>query len=98
MKQHHLFYIASFAMVIAVLDFPYGYYQLLRFIGFFAFGIAAYISYSSGQKIIPFVLGFMAIVFNPFIKVYLDREVWAVIDVLSGTGLSIWTFCFFKNK
>lgn len=98
MKSHHLFYIASLAMIMAVIDFPYGYYQLLRFIGFFAFGIAAYLSFDLGQKIIPFILGFMAVVFNPFIKVYLGREVWMIVDLISGIGLSIWTFYSFKAK
>lgn len=57
MKQHYLFYLAAGLMLLAIVDFPYGYYQLLRFIGFFAFAIAAYLSFSAKQQIAPFVLG-----------------------------------------
>lgn len=89
MKQHYLFYIASALMVLAVLDFPYAYYQLLRFIGFFAFGIAAYLSFSANEKIMPFILGFMAILFNPFIKIDLGRELWMVADVIAGIALAL---------
>ena len=96
MKSHHLFYIASAAMILAIIDFPYAYYQLLRFIGFFAFGISAYISFNFGQKVTPFFLGFMAIVFNPFLKIYLGRELWMIVDVISGIGLAFWTHRFYK--
>lgn len=98
MKPQYLFYFASVVMVLAVIDFPYGYYQLLRFIGFFAFGIAAYISFSAGQKMIPFILGFMAIAFNPFIKIHLGRELWMIVDVVAGVGLALWTMSFYKIK
>lgn len=98
MKPHFLFYGTALLMVLAVIDFPYGYYQLLRFIGFFAFGIAAYISFSAGQKTIPFVLGFMAIAFNPFIKIHLGREFWMIVDVIAGIGLALWTMSFYKTK
>ena len=98
MKQHYLFYFASAAMVLAVIDFPYGYYQLLRFIGFFAFGIAAYISFSAGQKTIPYIWGFMAIIFNPFMKIYLGRELWMIVDVIAGIGLALWAVNFYKIK
>lgn len=98
MKQHHLFYVASAAMIMAVIDFPYAYYQLLRFIAFFAFGIAAYLSFNASEKIIPFVLGFMAIVFNPFIKIYLGRDLWMIVDVIAGVGLALWSMNFCKKR
>ncbi|WP_216069702.1 DUF6804 family protein [Acinetobacter soli] len=98
MKEKHLFYIASLLMVLAVINLPYAYYQLLRFVALFAFGMAAYISFYANQKIIPYVLGFMAILFNPFIKINLGRELWMIVDVVSGVGLAIWTFTFFKKN
>lgn len=39
----------------------------------------------------------MALVFNPFIKIYLGRELWMVVDVIAGIGLAVWTFCFYRN-
>jgi hypothetical protein len=98
MKSHYLFYISAILLILGVIDFPYGYYQLLRFIGLVAFGIAAYISFSTGQKIIPFVLMFLAIIFNPFIKFYLGRELWMVVDVIAGIILASWTYNFYKKQ
>lgn len=86
-------------------DFDYGFYQLLRFVAFFAFGFAAFISYKKDQQIVPFALGFLAIVFNPFIPIYLEREIWQWVDILGGFFLIFWTvftynydmYVFFKK-
>ncbi|PPB86406.1 hypothetical protein AsoHEU7_10195 [Acinetobacter soli] len=85
-------------MVLAVIDFPYAYYQILRFVALFAFGVAAYMSFNANQKIIPYVLGFMALLFNPFIKINLGRELWMIVDIVSGVCLAVWTLTFFRNK
>lgn len=98
MKSHHLFYIAAALMILAVIDFPYAYYQMLRFIGLIAFGIAAFVSFSSGQKILPYLLILFAILFNPFIKFYLGREAWMVVDVVAGMILTSWTIFTYKTK
>lgn len=98
MKQYHLFYIASALMILAVIDLPYAYYPLLRFIGLFAFGLAAYLSFQANVKIIPFLLGLMAIIFNPFIKIYLGRDLWMVMDIVAGIGLAFWTMSYYTNR
>ncbi|MEN8291879.1 DUF6804 family protein [Acinetobacter radioresistens] len=98
MKQHHLFYVAALVVALGVLPLPYGYYQLLRFIAFFAFAIACFISFNNQQKIIPFFLGFAAIVFNPFLKIVFPKEFWAIIDLVAGIGLAVWTYNFYKAR
>lgn len=66
---------------------PYGYYTLLRISAFIVFGLLAYDVFSKGGKNLPWLLGLMAVVFNPFIKVHFSKEVWTVIDVLSAIFL-----------
>ena len=74
-------------LVIALADLPYGYYTLLRII---VCGVSLYGAYTASTAnahgwVIP--LGFIALLFNPLIPIYLSREVWAVVDVLAATSL-----------
>ncbi|WP_228277844.1 DUF6804 family protein [Acinetobacter haemolyticus] len=100
LQRHHLFYVAALYILWAAkgdFDFDYGFYQLLRFVAFFAFGFAAFASYSFKQQVMPFVLGFFAIVFNPFLPIYLERETWQLFDLISGILLISWTIKTFDK-
>jgi hypothetical protein len=36
--------------------------------------------------------GFMAVLFNPFFPIHLEREIWVIIDLITGGFLAISTF------
>ena len=83
-KQSHLIpaVIVSIMLFLALAPFPYGYYQLLRFV---VFGAALYVAFAAFnlQKIwAVWVFGFIAILFNPLIQVHLPREILQPIDVI----------------
>ena len=73
-------YIVSAMLFIGAAPLPYGYYMLLRLIscGFFVW--AAIISHEKNNQYLPWVFGFLAMLFNPIIKIHLPKELWAVID------------------
>ena len=78
---------AAVMLVIALADLPYGYYTLLRIV---VCGVALYGAYiASTSKATEWVipLGIIALVFNPLIPIYLSREIWAVVDVLTAGSL-----------
>ena len=63
-------------------DVPYGYYQLLRFV---VCGVGIYVAFTaySWQKMwAVWLFGFIALLFNPLIPIYLSRELWQPIDVI----------------
>ncbi|NQT97178.1 MAG: hypothetical protein HQ562_05490 [Candidatus Marinimicrobia bacterium] len=74
--------IASGLLLIALLDLPYGYYTLLRIIICILAGYTAYVAYESEKIPWVWIFGLIAILFNPVIPIYLDRETWAVIDII----------------
>jgi len=82
-----LIYIAAGFLFVGVLPLPYGYYMLLRFIAFFVFAWAAFITYEKNEEILPWVFGILAIVFNPIIKIHFPKEVWMIVDFCSGVFL-----------
>lgn len=72
---------------MCLLDMPFGFYQLVRFIALIGFGILAYHAYKNEkipQMIIYLVL---ALLFQPLLKVALGRDIWNIVDVIVGIGL-----------
>jgi hypothetical protein len=66
---------------------PYGYFQLVRFSALVGFAILAYNSNKQGYKIEAIIYVFLAILFQPLIKIALGREIWNVVDVIVGIAL-----------
>lgn len=79
-------------LFLCLADMPYGYYELVRFLALVGFGILAYQSYQTSSKTSMVVYGALALLFQPFFKVYLGREIWNVVDVIVGVGLIISLF------
>ena len=63
---------------------PYGYYTLLRLI--VTVGSVAYCVQFLEKKNMNMVylFGFIAILFNPLIPVYLNKDTWLIIDLIVG--------------
>ena len=68
-------------LLLCLLDMPYGFYTLVRFISVVAFCIFAYIAHKSdnGGRVVLFIA--LAILFQPFFKISLGRVIWNVVDV-----------------
>lgn len=72
-----------------LLDMPYGYYQLVRFIALIGFGVLAYQANQQSRQTEMFIYGALALLFQPFFKIALGRELWNIIDVIVGVGLLV---------
>jgi hypothetical protein len=72
------------ALALAPLHWPYGYYQLLRLV-VTALAIWLCVAASRQQRTSWTVLGAgTALLFNPIIPVYLNREIWLPIDLATA--------------
>lgn len=80
---------------ICLLDMPYGYYQLVRFIAVIGFGILAYQANQQQNQTLLVIYCALALLFQPFFKIALGRELWNMVDVIVGMGLLI---SIFKGK
>lgn len=75
----------SIILLVWALDkHPIGYYTILRFIvcGVSAYGV--YLALELERRGWAWILGAIAVLFNPLIKVYLDKSTWAGIDLCVG--------------
>jgi hypothetical protein len=84
--------ILSILLFMCLFNMPYGFYQLVRFACLLGFTILAYQAHSQGRQTEAIIYGGLAILFQPFCKISLGREIWNIVDVVVGIGLilSIW--------
>ena len=75
-----------------LVEFPYGYYQFVRFAAMVGFGYLAFNANEEGAKNEFFIYLALAILFQPFFKIALGRALWNIIDVVVGIGLIISIF------
>ncbi|MEI6519750.1 MAG: DUF6804 family protein [bacterium] len=62
---------------------PYGYYNLLRLICCAVFLYLSVSAYNRKDNNWIWVFGVMAILYNPFIKIYLNREMWSIVNIIT---------------
>jgi hypothetical protein len=75
-------------------DMPFGYFQLVRFIGMIAFGILAYNNFEKNQSWFIIWVG-SSILINPFFKIALGRMIWNVVDLI---WVALLVISLLKNK
>lgn|SRR5680860_223481 len=79
--------VLAIVLFLCLLDMPYGFYQLVRFMALIGFGILAYKANEQDKNTEMIVYGVLALLFQPFFKIALGREMWNIMDVIVGIGL-----------
>lgn len=87
--------ILALLLFLCLLDMPYGYYQFVRFAAMVVFAFMAYGASENGFKNAVFIYVALAVLFQPFVKITLGRELWNFIDVAVGVALILTAV---KNK
>ena len=77
---------------LCLVDMPYGFYQFVRFAGVIGFAILAYQAHEQGRQTEMIIYGGLALLFQPFFKIALGRQIWNIVDVVVGIGLIISIF------
>ncbi len=71
-------------LLLALLPWPYGYYQLLRLVICIASCILTWQVFQAKRTGWMVIMGILAILFNPIGPIFLTRDVWALIDVIAA--------------
>jgi len=82
----NIFWIAPIViMAIGFLPMPYGYYNLSRLVVCVCAIYFAYQLFQKEEKTFVWVFGFLAVLYNPIIPIYLyDKEIWMVVNIITG--------------
>jgi len=99
-KKNIVAVVASLFLFAALIDgWPYGFFTILRFVVFTATAYIAWMAYGQRKEKWVWIFGFLAVLFNPFIIIHLNREIWSVIDLIVGIFMIISVFIFkLKNN
>lgn len=84
-------YSLALLLLLCLFNMPFGYYQFVRYLSFSVFTYLAYTTYRAKGKLILiiWIFLFLAILFQPFIKIALGRSIWNFVDVSVAIGLII---------
>lgn len=98
-KKNIALVIASAVLFLALFDgWQYGFFTLLRFIVFATTAYVAWMAYEAQREKWVWIFGFIAVLFNPFFLIHLDRDTWVVIDFIVGLFLFVTIFTFKLDK
>ena len=84
--------ILSLLFFICLLNMPYGYFQLVRFVALVGFAILAYKANEQGRKTEAIIYICLGILFQPLVKIALGRQIWNIVDVVVGVALLVSLF------
>ena len=77
----------SVLLFICLLNMSYGFYQFVRFVALIGFGTLAYKANEEKKNTEMIIYSGLALLFQPFFKIALGREMWNIVDVIVGIGL-----------
>lgn len=81
--------------LLCLLDMPYGFYELVRFVALVGFAYLAFHAYQENNSTATIIYAALALLFQPFFKIALGRDLWNIVDVIVAIGLII---TLFTNK
>lgn len=84
--------VLAILLFLCLADMPYGFYQFVRFAGLIGFAVLAYQANLQSRQTEMIVYGGLALLFQPFFKIALGRQMWNIVDVIVGLGLLISIF------
>ena len=71
------------ALGVALLEMPYGYYQLLRLVVAGVAAFLAFLSIACDEDNWAWVLGAIALLYQPFIKISLGADLWSIVNIVT---------------
>jgi len=96
-KNWYLF-IPTILLIIAIGDLDYSYYQILRIIiTIFAVVFALMFKALENMRLM-FIMIIIAILFNPILPIYLDKDIWVFLDLISSVVFLISAISIIKNQ
>lgn len=75
----------------------YTYYTLLRWVCCGTFAYLAFQAFEQKKQGWVWILGITALLYNPFFKVHLNREIWSIVNVVT-IGIALASIFAFKIK
>lgn len=96
--KHIVKLILAVLLLLCLADMPYGYYNFVRFVSTFVFAYYAFGYYKTDKAVLGFAFLALTILFQPFMKIALGRDMWNIVDVAVAIILIFLVYHERKNK
>lgn len=85
-KENWFKILAGLMLLLAIPTgiWPYSYYQILRWVVTIVALYSAYSAYKIQNTKWLYIMGAIAILFNPIAPIYLKKETWQVLDFITA--------------
>jgi len=93
-----IYAVMTVLLLLCLLDMPYGFFQLVRFLALVSFGLLAYDAHLKGNNFHFIVNVALAVLFQPLLKISFGREFWNFIDIIVAIWLVVQSIILFKNS
>lgn len=80
------------ALLLCIFPMPYGFYTIIRVVITVLSCYLAYQYYSFNKVFLALTFGIIALLFQPFVKLTLGRELWLIVDIVVAALLLILSF------
>lgn len=85
-------------LLLCLIDMPYGFFQLVRFLALVAFGLLAYDAHLKSNNFHFITNLALAVLFQPLLKISFGRDFWNIIDVVVALWLIFQAIILFKQS
>jgi hypothetical protein len=89
--------VAIGALFVALLEMPYGYYQLLRVGICLGSAFLALRAFEEQKNELVWALVANVLIYNPVAPLALGRELWTVVNVVTA-AIFIWSYATFNRR
>lgn len=79
-----ILYITSTLLFLGIASMPYGYYAFLRILVTGVFLWASYIAVQRKNDALIWLFLIIALIFNPFFKIHFSKNLWSLVNIISG--------------
>jgi len=76
-------------LLLCLLDMPYGFFQLVRFLALVSFSLLAYNAHLKGNNFHFIIYLALAVLFQPLLKISFGRDFWNIIDIVVAIWLIV---------
>jgi len=98
LRQNWFKIIAIIFLLGALEQWPYGYYQFLRWAILIIGAYSAYLAYNNQKMGWAWIFGIMAVLFNPIFPFYLSKNTWQSIDIIAAIIFFVSLFNNYERK
>lgn len=93
-----LYIILALLLLLCLAPMPYGYFMIVRLLAMVYFAYFAYRFFTADKESLAIVFVSLALLFQPFLKIALGRQMWNVVDVVVAAFLIVLSVIGYSKK